>query len=103
MGILSIVGSTGHRGLAVADRQPQGEGRALALPRLDLDPAAVVVSDMADDGQAEAGAAGVAGPRPVDPVEPLEDPAEVAGGDADAVVAHGHGDRAALPLDLDLD
>ena len=52
---------------------------ALALAGLDRDLAVVVAGDVADDGQAEAGAAGVAAAGPVDPVEALEDPLEVAG------------------------
>ena len=47
---------------------------------LDAHLAAVVAGDVADDGQAEAGAAGLAAAGPVDPVEALEDPLEVATG-----------------------
>ena len=52
------------------------------------DVAVVVAGDVADDGQAETGAAGLPAAGPVDPVEALEDPLEVAGRDADALVAH---------------
>ena len=54
----------------------------------------MVRGDVADDGQAEPGAAGVAAAGAVDPVEALEDALEVAAGDADAVVAHGDVDPA---------
>ena len=64
----------------------EGERGALALAGAHGDLAAVVGGDVADDGQAEPGAAGVAAAGPVDPVEALEDAVEVAGRDADALV-----------------
>ena len=44
---------------------------------------------MLDDREAEAGAAGGAVPGGVDAVEPLEDPVDLAGRDADALVGDG--------------
>ena len=71
---------------------PAGSRRVNVEPSpsrgLDPDLAPVVAGDVADDGEAEAGAAGLAAAGPVDPVEALEDPLEVAARDADAVVAH---------------
>src|SRR5947208_6668167 len=86
-------------------RQPQGERRPLALPRLHRHPAAVVVDHMAHDRKAETGAAGVPGPGPIDPVETFEDAIEVAGRDADAVIAHGqvHPTGFGVAFDADLD
>ena len=72
------------------------ERGALALVRLHPDLAAVVGGDVADDRQAETGAAGLAAAGPVDPVEALEDALEVALGDADAVVGHGDLDPLAV-------
>ena len=71
--------------------------------RLDRHLAAVVAGDVADDGQAEAGAAGVPAAGPVDPVEALEDPLEVAGGDADAVVARPPSSAHAVAVGRDAD
>ena len=71
---------------AVYRASRSGEGRALALARVDLDPALVVAGDVADDREAEPGAAGRPAPAVVDPVEALEDPLEVAGRDADPLV-----------------
>ena len=76
-------------GAPTAAGQPQPEGRAVALLRLHGDLAVVVAGHVADDGQAEAGAAGAPAAGPVDPVEALEDPLEVAGGDAHALVDDG--------------
>ena len=58
----------------------QGEGGALALrgTRPSTSPS-WLLDHVADDGQAEAGAAGLAAAGPVDAVEALEDPLEVAG------------------------
>src|SRR3954468_10463403 len=78
---------TGHvTGRGGRDRER--ERRSAALVGDDGDAAAVVVGDVADDGEAEAGAARVSGTGAVDAVEPLEDAVEVARRDADAVVAH---------------
>src|SRR5947207_3406971 len=66
------------------------EGRAAAELALHGDAAAVVLSDVADDREAEAGAAGVSRTSAVDPVEALEDPREVAGGNADPGVRYLH-------------
>jgi hypothetical protein len=49
----------------------------------------MVAGDVLDDGQAEPGASGGAGAGLVGPVEALEDPIDVGGRDADALV----GDR----------
>ena len=70
----------------VRDREGERERRAGALGRLDPDPPAVLLDDVAGDGQAEARSpAGLArGPRPVDLVEALEDRAWAALRDADA-------------------
>src|SRR6187401_386656 len=46
----------------------------------------MVGGDVAHDRQPEPGAARVTAPGLVDAVEPLEDPVDVAGGDADALV-----------------
>ena len=59
-------------------RDAQDERRALALLRRHEHVAAVVGGDVADDRQAEPGAAGVAAAGPVDAVEALEDAVEVA-------------------------
>ena len=56
----------------------------------------MVVGHVAHDGEPEPGAARDAAAAVVDPVETLEDPVEVAGGDADAVVLDGEPDRVAL-------
>ena len=49
----------------------------------------MVLGDVAHDGQAQSRAAGLARPARVDAVEALEDPLEVLGRDADALVADG--------------
>ena len=72
-------------------------------PDSTVDLAVVVRDHVADDGEAEAGAAGLAAAGLVDPVEALEDPLEVAGRDADAVVGDGDLDLVALGGGLDLD
>src|SRR6187455_3151728 len=68
------------------DRQGEPEGRADAFLRLDPDPAAVALDDVAGDGQAEAGAATrfrtLA--RPVGLVEALEHAVLGGARDADA-------------------
>src|SRR5215831_17968765 len=66
----------------------QGEGEAAPLARgaLDRHPPAVLLRDVLDEGEAEAAAAAVlplAGPGPV---ELVEDPPQVGGGNADALV-----------------
>ena len=53
------------------------------------------MGEVSRDGQAQAGAAQLAAPRLVDPIEALEDPWQVLGGDAGAVVLDFH-DRAAV-------
>ena len=72
--------------------QGEREGRSDALGRLDPDRAAVLLDDVAGDGQAEPGPAGLApDPRPVHLVEALEDPGLGGPRDADAVVGdRGH-------------
>ena len=82
--LLTVIDARGRSGWR---RQPQRERGALALARRHPHLAAVVGGDVAHDRQPETGAAGLAAAGPVDPVEALEDPLEVAGRDADAVVA----------------
>ena len=48
---------------------------------------------MLDDGQTKAGATGGPVPRGVDTVEPLEDPVDLMGRDADALVGDGDVDH----------
>ena len=72
------------------------ERRALALLGLHPDLTAVVGGNVADDGEAETGAAGLAAAGAVDPVEAFEDALEVALGDADALVGDGDVDRLAI-------
>ena len=79
----------------------------------DPDPAAVLLDDVAGDGQAQAGPAALAADaRPVDLVEPLEDARLGRPRDADAVVrdrhddvrrhrSHGHRDGAPVGAELD--
>ena len=83
-----VVVGTARRGRRRPARQGQGEGRALALDGPDPDLAAVGGGDVLDDRQPEAGAAGGAVPGRVDAVEALEDPVDLAGRDADALVGH---------------
>ena len=79
------------------------ERRAFALARLHGDLAAVRLGDVADDRQPEPGAAGVAAAGAVDPVEAFEDALEVAGRDADAVIAHDERDAVVDDARADLD
>ena len=75
-------------GQLLLHRDAEGERAAFAFAGAHGDVAAVVGGDVADDRQAEAGAAGVAAAGPVDAVEALEDAVEVAGRNADALVVH---------------
>src|SRR5437764_13127969 len=81
-----------------SQRQLEGEGGAVALLRLHGDLALVGLGNVPHDGQPEAGAAGGPAARTVDTVEALEDPLQVTGGDADAMVPHR--DRHGEPFDL---
>src|SRR5215211_696825 len=63
---------------------------------LEADLAAVALGDLADDGQAEAGAAVGSGAALVGAPEAVEDVRLVLGGDAGALV--GHGDPGAVAL-----
>ena len=75
------------------DRDRERERAAGSLGRFDPDPAAVLLDDVAGDGQAETGPAALAAdPRPVDLVEPLEDARLGRPRDADAVVRDRHHD-----------
>src|SRR5205085_9497304 len=69
----------------------------------DGDRAPVVGGNVTDDRQAQPGAAGLPAAGPVDAVEALEDPFEVTGGDADALVGHAHHDPLALDGGLQFD
>ena len=73
---------------SAGDRQRERERRARPLLRLDPDPPAVLLDDVARDGQPEPGPAArlAAEARPVDLVEPLEDPGLGGPRDADAMV-----------------
>ena len=72
------------------------------LDRLDPDPAAVLLDDVARDRQPEARSAGrTADPRSVDLVEALEDPRLGRARDADAVVLDGDDDLRAGGTDRD--
>ena len=62
----------------VRDRQGERERGTFAFARLHGDLATVHLGDVADDREAEAGAAGVAAARPIDAIEPFEDALEVA-------------------------
>ena len=73
-----------------------GEGR------VDLGAAAVGLGDLADDGQAEAGAAVRGAAGLVEAGEPLEHPLPVGPGDAGAVVRHGQLDVIVDPGQRDL-
>src|SRR5205807_7729194 len=70
---------------------------AAADAALDLDPAAVRLGEMLDDGEAQAAAALVAGAALVHPVEALEDASQRLRRDADAGVADLDQRVAALP------
>ena len=63
----------------------------------------MVLHDVLDDAEAEAGAAGVAGARLVDPEEALEDAVEVVLGDAHALVGDGDLDDAVVDAHADAD
>src|SRR5690349_9077516 len=92
-----------HRDRTGQGREAEGEGRALAHPGVDVDHAFVVVDDVADDGEPEAGPARLAAAGVVDAVEPLEHPLEVARRDADAVVDHRDPDALAVGARAHLD
>ena len=57
----------------------------------------MIVGDVTDDGEAEAGTTGVAAAGPIDAIEPLEDAIEVAGGDADAPIGDVDRDAVVAP------
>src|SRR5438270_7713548 len=87
-----------HRG------ESHDEAGAAAELALDLDLPVVLLDDVADDRESQAGAAGLPGACPVDPVEALEDAAQVLPRDARAGVRHlDHGRAVLLPqADRDL-
>ena len=58
---VSVLAAVGHEQVFGLEREHQGEGRSLALPRLHVDPALVVAGHVADDGE----------PEPVPPVSRL--------------------------------
>src|SRR4051812_30692235 len=76
-----------------AGRQGEGEGRSPTRLALDADPAAVGGDDLADDRQAQPGAAV---PRAGDAVELLEDVRQVLGRDALAGVFDGQPHRSVV-------
>ena len=80
---------------SVRRRQHHRKGRALAGRALDVEPAAMAVDHVLDDGEAEAGAAELARARGVDAVEALGEPRQVAGRNAVALVGNGDGDAIA--------
>src|SRR5687767_6473217 len=80
--------------------QLDDEAGALAGLALDADRAAMRLDDLPRDVQAEAEAA--VGARRDRPLEAVEDPVELLGRDADAVVAHLHGDGVDAVLQGDL-
>ncbi len=88
---------------AVGERYVERERGAFAFARLHGDFAAVRLRDMADDRKTESGAARVATARPVDPIEAFPDPFEIAGRNADAVIAHDERDAVVDDACADLD
>src|SRR5512141_2038718 len=73
-------------------REHDAEGAAFAHARVQLDPAAVQLDDLAGDGEAQPGALGLAREQVVGAVEPLEDALSILGPHAGSVVLHldGH-------------
>src|SRR5690606_1634002 len=86
-GGLGVARVTGAPGCFV--REPEHERAPLSLDRRHDDLAVVVRGDVANDRQAEPGAAGRSAAGSVDPVEALEDAVEVALRDAHPLVADG--------------
>ena len=86
--IRSAAASRPARAIGLGDRQGERERRAATLVRVDPDPAAVLLDDVAGDREPEPRAAAGLGPQPcpVDLVEPLEDPVLGGARDADAVI-----------------
>src|SRR3954463_3369872 len=80
--------SSGASSLNVGGGEREREGRADPLARLDPDPTAVLLHDMASDGEPEARAAAglCTETRSVDLVEPLEDTVPSCPWDADTLV-----------------
>src|SRR5579885_1739385 len=70
-----------------------GEDRALAELAVDVERATMVVDDVLDDGEAEAGAAQFARAPGIDAVEALGEPRQMLARDALAVIAHADGER----------
>src|SRR5262249_16388578 len=75
-------------GIAHDVGQRDGEGGARAWLTDGADCAVHGLGEVFDDTEAQPGAAHLARARPVHAVEAFENPWQVAGGDADAVVAH---------------
>src|SRR2546422_497688 len=77
--------------------------RHTSTPALPPDPPAVVLGDVPDDREPEPGPPRRARPGPVDAVEALEDPGQLAGRDADALIGDGDPDPVAVPDDRHAD
>src|SRR5471032_857186 len=81
------VGSVARR------RQADGEHRALADLAGDVEPSAVTIDNVLDDGETETGPPHGARSRRVDAIEALGQPRQVLAPDALAMVADGNGDE----------
>ena len=88
------------RQMAAALGQRHHEHGPLARLALGPDRPAVQLHELLDQRQADAGALVGAGPHAFDAVEALEQAIDLAGGDADAGVAHDQRDRVAAVLEL---
>ena len=63
----------------------------------------MILGDVSNDGEPEAGPSGFPAPGPVDPVEPFKDPFEFRSRNADPVVLHGDGDTVLDQFDTQRD
>src|SRR5919198_750715 len=79
------------------------EGGALALLRVDPDPAVHLPDELLADVEAQAGAAHAPGQVSIEPVELLEDPHLLVNGYAETLVGDGEPDVAVRPLERHAD
>src|SRR5690606_1740158 len=102
-GVLLALGRPRVLGTRVRLGQHDGEGRALAGGRPEFHRSPVIVDDVLDDAQAEAGTAGLTRTGLVTTEEPLEHPVPLLGRDPLALVDDGDAYQGVVPGDADGD